>query len=84
VCGAEARPGQTAAPGLPQQPGFPGPEGATRLAAESDAVTMAPATPAGGPGRHHAQKKGPLGVSDTFGPRYHIIRLLGSGGMGSV
>src|SRR5439155_4576484 len=27
---------------------------------------------------------GPLGVGQTFGPRYHIIRLLGAGGMGAV
>src|SRR5712692_3862959 len=27
---------------------------------------------------------GPLGVGQSFGPRYHIIRLLGAGGMGAV
>src|SRR5262245_57699059 len=27
---------------------------------------------------------GPLEVGQTFGPRYHIIRLLGAGGMGAV
>ena len=84
ACGAEARPGQTAAPSLPQQPAVPDSEASTRLVADSDALTMAPATPAGGHGQHHGQKKGPLGVSDTFGPRYHVIRLLGLGGMGSV
>jgi serine/threonine protein kinase/tetratricopeptide (TPR) repeat protein len=29
-------------------------------------------------------KAGPLGVGESFGPRYHIIRLLGAGGMGAV
>jgi eukaryotic-like serine/threonine-protein kinase len=28
--------------------------------------------------------EGPLGVGQSFGPRYHIIRLLGIGGMGAV
>src|SRR5882757_2581060 len=27
---------------------------------------------------------GPLRVADAFGPRYHILRMLGSGGMGTV
>src|SRR5947207_13290151 len=27
---------------------------------------------------------GPLAPGQTFGPRYHIIRLLGIGGMGAV
>jgi eukaryotic-like serine/threonine-protein kinase len=27
---------------------------------------------------------GPLAVGQPFGPRYHIIRLLGAGGMGVV
>src|SRR5581483_9579747 len=27
---------------------------------------------------------GPLRVGQAFGPRYHIIRLLGAGGMGAV
>src|ERR1044071_2392825 len=30
---------------------------------------------------HHG---GPLKPGQTFGPRYHIIRLLGAGGMGAV
>lgn len=31
-----------------------------------------------------AADDGPLAVGQTFGPRYHIIRLLGIGGMGAV
>src|SRR3954453_17535476 len=34
------------------------------------------------PGHEHAT--GPLHAGQTFGPRYHIIRLLGAGGMGAV
>src|SRR3954453_7922562 len=34
------------------------------------------------PGHEHAT--GPLHAGQTFGPRYHIIRLLGAGGMGVV
>jgi serine/threonine protein kinase/tetratricopeptide (TPR) repeat protein len=33
---------------------------------------------------HHHSDDGPLVVGQTFGPRYHIIRLLGIGGMGAV
>src|SRR5581483_7488417 len=32
---------------------------------------------------HHAEA-GPLKVGQSFGPRYHIIKLLGAGGMGAV
>src|SRR5688572_1414166 len=30
------------------------------------------------------ETSGPLGVGESFGSRYHIIRLLGAGGMGAV
>ncbi len=36
------------------------------------------------PGQSQAPATGPLHVSQEFGSRYHIIRLLGAGGMGSV
>ena len=32
----------------------------------------------------HAGESGPLESGQSFGPRYHIIRLLGAGGMGAV
>src|SRR5262245_53757791 len=32
----------------------------------------------------HGDDTGPLKPGQTFGPRYHIIRLLGVGGMGAV
>src|SRR4029079_15886432 len=40
-------------------------------------------TEAGQPGGEPKQG-GPLVVGQTFGPRYHIIRVLGVGGMGAV
>ena len=44
-----------------------------------DAVTVAP-----GARNVHSGDTGPLDVGQAFGPRYHIIRLLGIGGMGAV
>jgi tetratricopeptide (TPR) repeat protein/tRNA A-37 threonylcarbamoyl transferase component Bud32 len=48
----------------------------------ADAMTMAPAAVV----RSGATSgdTGPLEVGQSFGPRYHIIRLLGVGGMGAV
>ena len=56
----------------------------------ADALTVAtPITPIQtppSPSRPHrrARESGPLEVGQSFGPRYHIIRLLGAGGMGAV
>jgi serine/threonine protein kinase/tetratricopeptide (TPR) repeat protein len=47
----------------------------------TDAPTIAPSTPAARPG---PTSSGPLAPGQTFGSRYHIIRLLGAGGMGAV
>ena len=49
-----------------------------------DAATIPPAGPTVMPGHSQASATGPLHVSQEFGSRYHIIRLLGAGGMGSV
>jgi tetratricopeptide (TPR) repeat protein/tRNA A-37 threonylcarbamoyl transferase component Bud32 len=37
-----------------------------------------------GSGAPRSAVSAPLGVGQSFGPRYHIIRLLGAGGMGAV
>src|SRR4051812_36816836 len=57
-----------------------------------DVTVQTPATPTSldtglrdlvaSPGQVH--DAGPLKPGQTFGPRYHIIRLLGAGGMGAV
>src|SRR5438067_162582 len=41
---------------------------------------------AGGFDGHIAREKpvSPLAVGHSFGPRYHVIKLLGAGGMGAV
>jgi tRNA A-37 threonylcarbamoyl transferase component Bud32 len=56
----------------------------------ADAMTMAgPVTPtpprrSGQGDRRRGSPDGPLEVGQSFGPRYHIIRMLGVGGMGAV
>jgi len=56
-------------------------DGASRMAGspDDDALTMAPVR-----ARVDASDTGPLGVGQAFGRRYHIIKLLGIGGMGAV
>src|SRR3954465_7283308 len=57
------------------------PPGATRVPglASTDAITSHDGEPASLP-----RRAGPLHVGQSFGPRYHIIKLLGAGGMGAV
>src|SRR3954470_9015382 len=57
------------------------PPGATRVPglASTDAITSHEGAPASLP-----RRAGPLHVGQSFGPRYHIIKLLGAGGMGAV
>src|SRR5438445_1089264 len=60
--------------------------GAT-IGATGDVMTIDPAatgTGTGELGEVAARKTGPLIVGQAFGPRYHIIKLLGVGGMGAV
>jgi len=83
-CGAAVPPDATAVPGLSTPVGVSNSDDITRLGAGSDAVTMAPVGGMGGSGQHHLHTTGPLQISQQFGVRYHIIRLLGTGGMGSV
>ena len=73
-------------------------EDVTRFVPDDDALTVASDSPADAmtvaapatstaPGARRAKRTnnaGPLEVGQSFGPRYHIIRLLGAGGMGAV
>src|SRR3954468_3563329 len=57
------------------------PPGATRGPgiASTDELTGNDSAPASVP-----RRAGPLHVGQSFGPRYHVIKLLGAGGMGAV
>jgi serine/threonine protein kinase/tetratricopeptide (TPR) repeat protein len=50
----------------------------------SPATTLNPAPRATSSIRPPESESGPLSVGEAFGTRYHIIRLLGMGGMGAV
>ena len=67
-------------------PDSPDAESETRLRApdETFLATPAPVTMTGGGRLPEPGGGGPLLIGQNFGSRYHIIRLLGSGGMGSV
>jgi len=61
-------------------------DGRTRAPHPGPAVTIAPGAltiPPGTPGGP-TSADGPLATGQAFGSRYHIIRLLGAGGMGAV
>jgi serine/threonine protein kinase/Tfp pilus assembly protein PilF len=69
------------------------PDDALTIAAPSDSAgdAMTVATPVArtthkprAAGRRSKSDTGPLEVGQSFGPRYHIIRMLGVGGMGAV
>ena len=56
----------------------------TRVAIGRDPdATISPGRPPKSKGQDDAQG-GPLTVGEPFGPRYHIVKLLGLGGMGAV
>jgi len=84
ACGAAASPGPAPAPGGPARPETPGWDGPSGVDGNDQAVTIAPAGHTGGTGQLPTHTTGPLQISEHFGTRYRIIRLLGSGGMGSV
>ncbi len=89
-------PPQTSTPGSETLAGEPPPvDDLTRLPAPEHAATLVAPTNrrATDRGRHTGTgklgstsrgKSGPLEVGQDFGPRYHIIRVLGVGGMGAV
>jgi serine/threonine protein kinase/Flp pilus assembly protein TadD len=51
---------------------------------DADATSLASAGPPTPPPSGASSAGGPLRVGEAFGPRYHIIRELGVGGMGAV
>ena len=73
-----AGPGTLVAPGA-SSPGMP-----TLLGDARDAATIPPSRPTSGAAEQPAAQTNPLQEGQEFGSRYHIIRLLGTGGMGSV
>jgi len=90
ACGAEAPRGQVDAPGLtarpegPAPPGPPAPQAAPHPDSGSDAATTLEPAPTERQGPQQTRTTASLQIGQQFGARYHIIRLLGSGGMGSV
>jgi eukaryotic-like serine/threonine-protein kinase len=84
ACGAElVQDGTTVATALatPIPPAAPfDPNAETRLATNPGGPL--PARDA--PSQTHGRQVGPLHVGQNFGTRYHVIRLLGIGGMGAV
>jgi tetratricopeptide (TPR) repeat protein len=51
---------------------------------EDPNATTAPGFGSPTPPGDHSRATGPLAAGQAFGPRYHIIRVLGAGGMGVV
>jgi serine/threonine protein kinase/tetratricopeptide (TPR) repeat protein len=56
----------------------------TRVSDPSPAVTIASGAPVAQETPRATSSDGPLAAGQAFGARYHIIRLLGAGGMGAV
>ncbi len=79
-----ALPDPTRASGRSARQGTSESDGATDLGASGGSATMAPTGLTAGTGQLLVHAVGPLQISEHFGTRYRIIRLLGSGGMGSV
>jgi hypothetical protein len=81
VCGVCGTGGETYLTGVLPLDTTGLPPGATRVpgVATTDAATGDSDSSSSMPVR-----RGPLHVGQSFGPRYHIIKLLGTGGMGAV
>src|ERR1044071_5796681 len=58
------------------------PDVTVQIPATATSLDTGPRDLVASPGQGYAA--GPLKPGQTFGPRYHIIRLLGAGGMGAV
>jgi tetratricopeptide (TPR) repeat protein/tRNA A-37 threonylcarbamoyl transferase component Bud32 len=64
---------------------LPAADAGTEVALAAFAATTGGGASAAGLGSSAARAvSGPFAVGQSFGPRYHIIRLLGAGGMGAV
>ena len=67
--------------------GYSSPAGAadgTTTLTDPDITGFSTRTGVTGGARAASDGSGPLEVGQDFGPRYHIVRLLGIGGMGAV
>src|SRR6478752_6901641 len=61
-----------------------GPGSESTTLASGATTFAAPTGWTAGTAASHGRNEGPLEVGQSFGPRYHISRLLGLGGMGAV
>ena len=86
VCGRKSTPESTVATSLltPAPASSSDPEDARTAASDSDVTHLAPPGQPVRPYTAPPHSTDPLSVGQNFGSRYHIIRLLGVGGMGSV
>jgi tetratricopeptide (TPR) repeat protein/tRNA A-37 threonylcarbamoyl transferase component Bud32 len=87
VCGKALPASVSVAAGVltPTPSALTDPDAATRLAEPGETVVPGGVTGmTHRPGQTAVGASGPLAVGQNFGSRYHIIRLLGVGGMGSV
>jgi tetratricopeptide (TPR) repeat protein len=71
-------------PDAPTGAGIPSPDAETQPALEMDPDATRLDRPVSPRARLDDSSTGPLSPGQPFGPRYHIVRLLGIGGMGAV
>jgi tetratricopeptide (TPR) repeat protein/tRNA A-37 threonylcarbamoyl transferase component Bud32 len=86
--GTASPPDAATGPGLfadaPTGAGTAAADSATQAALDADADATRPGTPTEAGLSRDDSPSGPLSPGHSFGPRYHIVRLLGIGGMGAV